>query len=151
MLFRSIFKSVEKNIEDSKNMQNKIININVEEMPTGEIFAAAGTGTSGSSLSFGISENNYLGEGIKLGTTFSITEDSLTGSIYLNERNYKNSDKSFNRSIERLEDDKLDTYGYKTEKAGFSFGTSYEQFKDIFFSPTIETSYEDIQIGRAHV
>ena len=36
-----------------KYKKTKIINIEVEEKPTGEIFAGAGTGTSGSSLSFG--------------------------------------------------------------------------------------------------
>ena len=45
----------------------KIININVEKIHR-EIYAGAGTGTSGSSISFGVSENNYLGEGVKLGT-----------------------------------------------------------------------------------
>ena len=44
----------------------KIININVEEMPTGEISAGAGIGTEGGSFAFNISENNWLGEGKKI-------------------------------------------------------------------------------------
>ena len=36
----------------------------VEEMPTGEIAAGAGTGTDGTTLSFSLTENNYLGEGL---------------------------------------------------------------------------------------
>ena len=44
-----------------KKSDLKIININVEEKATGEISAGAGVGTSGSSLSFGVKENNYLG------------------------------------------------------------------------------------------
>ena len=139
-----IFNSVKHNVETSENKLNKVINIDVEEKPTGEIFAGAGTGTSGSSLSFGISENNYLGEGAKLGTEFSITEQSLTGNIFLREPNFKNSNRSFNRSFGRSEVDHLTSFGYKTEKTGFSFGTSYEQFKNIFFSPTIKTNYEKI-------
>ncbi len=140
----NIFKEVKTNIETNENKLTKVINVTVEEKPTGEIFAGAGTGTSGSSLSFGISENNYSGEGIKLGSNFSITEQSLTGSIYLNEPNYKNSNRSFIRSLERSENDNMSSYGYKTDKTGFSFGTSYEQYRDIFFSPTVESSYEDI-------
>ncbi len=139
-----VFKSVNYNVETTENKQSKIINIDVEEKPTGEIFAAAGTGTSGSSLSFGITENNYLGEGVKLGTDVSISEEALTGKLFLREPNYKNSNRSFNRSFERSEVDYLTNFGYKTEKTGFSFGTSYEQFKDIFFSPTIKNNYEDI-------
>tara|TARA_B100002052_G_scaffold118933_1_gene109443 strand:- start:2296 stop:4560 length:2265 start_codon:yes stop_codon:yes gene_type:complete len=140
----NLFKSVKTNVETNEEKKTKIINIDVEEKPTGEIFAGAGTGTSGSSLSFGISENNYLGEGIKLGTELSITDRSITGEIFTNERNYKNSNKSLYRSFERSEIDNLDSYGYKTQKTAFSFGTSYEQYEDIFFSPTISNSYEDI-------
>ena len=139
-----LFKDVKTNVETNENKKTKIINIEVEEKPTGEIFAGAGTGTSGSTLSFGISENNYLGEGIRLGTNFSITDDSLTGRFFTREPNYKNTNRSLTRSFERTENDFLTKYGYKTEKTGFSFGTSYEQYKDIFFSPTISNYYESI-------
>ena len=44
----------------------KIINITVEEKPTGEISAGAGFGTNGGTICFGVKENNYLGKGIKL-------------------------------------------------------------------------------------
>ena len=48
-------------IVEGKNPDNTIININVEEKATGEITAGAGVGTSGSSIAFGVKENNYLG------------------------------------------------------------------------------------------
>jgi len=139
-----LFKNVETSEETFENKKTKVINIKVEEKPTGEIFAGAGTGTSGTSLSFGISENNYLGEGIKLGSNFSFTDDTLTAKFFLNEPNYKNSNRSFNRGFERSENDYLSSYGYKTEKTGFNLGTSYEQFKDIFFSPNLSNYYEKI-------
>ena len=68
----------------------------------------------------------------------------MTGSLFINEPNYKNSNRSFNRSIERIEDDKLSSFGYKTEKTGFTIGTSYEQYDDIFFSPKLNNYYEKI-------
>ena len=139
-----IFQNVDTNVETLEAKKTKIININVEEKPTGEIFAGAGTGTSGSTLSLGINENNYLGEGIKLGSTFSITDTSITGSLYINEPNYKNSNKNFIRSFERSEVDLLTKYGYETEKTGFIIGTSYEQYKDIFFAPNVSNYYEKI-------
>ena len=139
-----IFKTVKPDVVSNEVDKTKIINIEVEEKPTGEIFAGAGTGTSGSSLSFGISENNYLGEGIKLGSSFAFSDDALTGRIFINDPNYKNTNRSFSRGAERSENDNLDSYGYKTEKTGFSFGTSYEQFKDIYFSPKLLNYYEKI-------
>ena len=55
--------------------------LTVEEKPTGEIFAGAGTGTTGSSISAGIKENNYLGLGIKLDTNLTITDDTIKGKF----------------------------------------------------------------------
>ena len=43
----------------------KVIDIRVEEQPTGEISAGAGVGTNGGSFAFQIKENNWLGEGKK--------------------------------------------------------------------------------------
>ena len=43
----NFFKNVDFDIKDNKNNQNKTINLNVEEKPTGEIMAGAGFGTSG--------------------------------------------------------------------------------------------------------
>ena len=140
----NIFKNVKTDVETNDNKKSKIINITVEERPTGEIFAGAGTGTSGSSLNFGITENNYLGENIKLGANVSLSDDSISGKIFLNEPNYKNSNKSFKRGIERKEDDYISKYGYKNEKTGFFIGTSYEQYRDIFFSPNISLYHENI-------
>ena len=122
----------------------KILNIDVEEKATGEIFAGAGAGTSGSSFSVGLSENNYLGEGVRLSSELTVTSKSFSGELSINERNYKNSNRSFKRSVKRSENDNLDRFGYKTETTGFSLGTSYEQYKDIFFSPTISNYYEKI-------
>ena len=60
---------------------NKIINITVEEMPTGEIFAGVGTGTGGSSFSAGLKEKNYLGKGITLDTNFALSENEVKRKI----------------------------------------------------------------------
>ena len=39
----------------------------------------------------------------------------------------------------------MSKFGYKTTKTGFSIGTSYEQFKDIYFSPSISNYYETMK------
>ena len=77
---KNIFKSVKHEINTDEDF-TKMININVEEKPTGEIFAGAGTGTTGTSLTAGIKENNYLGLGIVLDTNFTITDDTLKGKF----------------------------------------------------------------------
>ena len=48
----NFFKSVSSEVIEGKNKNSKIINIKVEEKPTGEISAGAGVGTSGGTLLF---------------------------------------------------------------------------------------------------
>ena len=56
----NFFKEVTSNVVDGSSEDQKIITIEVQEMPTGEITAGAGVGTSGSSIGFGIREKNFL-------------------------------------------------------------------------------------------
>ena len=58
---RRIFSEVKYNVKDGSQRNLKIIDIEVEEKPTGEISAGAGIGTSGGNLAFNIQENNWLG------------------------------------------------------------------------------------------
>ena len=53
----NIFKTVNTEINDGDDTEN--IDILVEEKPTGEIVLGAGVGTSGTSTSFGVKENNF--------------------------------------------------------------------------------------------
>ena len=48
--------------------------ITVEEKPTGEIAAGAGVGTEGTSFSFSVQENNYLGKGLMVDATIAASE-----------------------------------------------------------------------------
>ena len=128
----SIFKDVRSEVLDSKNLNNKIINISVEEKPTGEISAGAGVGTSGSSVSFGVKENNFLGKGIKLNSNLSVSGDSLKGIVAIENPNLNNSDKSISFSLESAEYDNLKKFGYKTNKNGFSIGTDFEYYDDLY-------------------
>ena len=73
----NFFKNVESEIIDGKDQNSKIINITVQEKPTGELMAGAGFGTSGASISAGVKENNYLGRGIKFDSNFFISEASI--------------------------------------------------------------------------
>tara|TARA_B100000959_G_C14965221_1_gene617450 strand:- start:142 stop:2373 length:2232 start_codon:yes stop_codon:yes gene_type:complete len=140
-----IFKNVNSKTYGGKSEKLNIIDITVEEMPTGEIMAGAGTGTSGSSITFGIKEKNYLGEGKKLDVNLTLSDSSLTGLFSTTTKNYNNSNKDLNTSIENSSFDRMSSFGYKTTKTGFSLGTSYEQYKDIYFSPSFSNYYETMK------
>ena len=139
-----IFKNVNY-ATDNNDEKNQIIDITVEEKPTGEIFAGAGTGTTGSNISAGIKENNYLGLGIKLDTNLTLTDDSIRGKFSVLNPNYKNSDKSIKTVIESSSDDFFTLSGYKTSKTGLSVGTEFEQMNDMFVNIEISNYYEDLE------
>ena len=141
---KNIFKSVEFNSSQSKDL-NKIIDITVEEKPTGEIFAGAGTGTTGSSISAGVKENNYLGQGVKLDTNFTITDDSIKGKFSASNPNFRNSDKSIKTSLESSSEDFMSDSGYKTSRTGVSVGTGFEQKNNLFVNLELSNFYEDLE------
>ena len=75
-----IFKKVDTKIKDGNSKNTKIIDITVEEKPTGEITLAAGVGSDGSVIGGSITENNFLGKGISLDTNLQISQESIKGN-----------------------------------------------------------------------
>ena len=139
------FKEVKKDISDGNANNSKIIDIILKEKPTGELSAAAGVGTDGGTIGFGIKENNFMGNGIALDTNFTITSDSFKGKFSVTNPNYKNSDKSIYISAEALETDNYKTFGYKSNKTGISIGTNFEYLDDFFFGIGNSNFYEKIE------
>ena len=141
----NFFKSVRKKVVEGENPQSRVINIEVEEKPTGEITAGAGFGTSGGTLIFGVKENNYLGKGYSVNTNFTINSESLKGIISVRNPNYKDSNKSAFTSLEATETDRLNASGYKMNKTGFNLGTKFEYFDDLFFGFSTSSFFEKIE------
>ena len=130
----NFFSKVEDQITNGSLQNKKIINISVEEKPTGEIMAGAGIGTSGGTVAFGVKENNFLGRGLDLSTDISISEETLKGIISLNDPNYKGSNKSLKFSLESRVTDNLKNYGYKSNKTGFSIGSGFEFYDNLYLN-----------------
>ena len=141
----NFFKSVNNEIIDGNDFNTKIMNISLEERPTGEITAAAGIGTSGTTIGLGVKENNFMGAGISLDSNFTVSTDSFKGKFAVTNPNFKNSDKSLTVSAEAIEIDNYNTYGYKSNKTGFSFLTNFELYNDLFFGLGNSNFYEKIE------
>ncbi len=141
----NFFKSVKKEVLNGKSPQTKVINIEVEEKPTGEITAGAGFGSSGSTLIFGIKENNYLGKGYAVNSNLTLSTDSVKGILSIRNPNYKDSNKSAFASLEATETDKLSTSGYQMNKTGFNLGTKFEYFDDLFVGFSTSSFIEKIE------
>ena len=140
-----IFKKVESKIQKGSEDAFKVIDLNVEERPTGEISVAAGFGTDGETIGAGLKENNFLGKGVSLNTNFEITAESIKGQFIYAKPNFNYSDNTLFTSFKSSTSDFLSDSGYKTSELGFSLGTKFEQFQNIYLSPEIDFLIEDLE------
>ncbi len=141
---RGVFKDVKYIVKDGSKNNLKVIDIVVEEMPTGEISAGAGIGTSGGTIAFSIAENNWLGEGKSVRFTAELDEESLAGSLRYSDPNYDFLGNSLYYSFSSEQNDKPDQ-GYENSIIGASIGTSFEQFRDVEVNLGLEASYDDLR------
>ena len=141
---RNIFQKVTSEIIDTPDSNLKNIDITVEEKATGEILIGAGVGSEGGTAQFSVSENNFLGKGVKLSTGLRVSEERIRGNFTVTNPNFNYSDKALSTDIFLTDTDKLSDSGYKSTNAGFSFGTGFEQYDDFFFRPTFRTVYEEL-------
>ena len=140
----NIFKSVKSEVVDGDAIKTKVINIEVEEKPTGEISLGAGVGSEGGTIGFAVSENNFMGRGVKLSSSLRATDTTVRGGLSINNPNFNYSKKALITTLESTVIDKLSDNGYETTKTGFSFGTKFEQYENTFISPTLSTYVEDL-------
>ena len=141
---RNIFKDVKYQVSDSKKDNLKIIDIQVEERPTGEISAGAGIGTSGGAVAFGVKENNWLGTGKQVEFQMDIDEESLAGVLSLSDPNYDYLGNSLNYFIKSESNDKPNQ-GYENTVVSAGIGTSFEQYKNLIASIGTSFSYDDLR------
>ena len=140
-----IFKKVNTDIKEGSDDSLKIIDIDIEERPSGEISLTAGFGTSGEIIGGGIKEKNFLGKGINLDTNLELTPESVKGRFIYAKPNFNNTDNTLFTSLKSSTTDVLSDSGYKTSELGFSLGTKFEQFQNIFLSPEIDFLIEDLE------
>ena len=141
---RNIFKSVDSVVKNGSKNNLKIVDIKVEERPTGEISAGAGIGTNGGSFAINISENNWLGEGKRVNFELEISEDSLKGQINYQNPNYDLLGNTLNYNLTNVTNDKPDQ-GYENKLLSTGISTSFEQFKNIYTSLGLDLSYDDLR------
>ena len=146
---KNIFSKVEAEIVPGSSEGLKVVNLTVEEKPTGEISLGAGVGTSGGTIGGGIKENNFLGRGIKLNSNLQVSDNAIKGQFIYEKPNFNYSDNSLFTSIRSTTTDNINDFGYKTTDLGLSLGTAFEQFENLYFRPEIDIAYEKLETTSA--
>ncbi len=141
---RNLFKRVDYNVSEGSKKNLKIINIDVEEKPTGEISAGAGIGTNGGSFAINIKENNWLGQGKSVAFDIEVDSESLAGTISYLDPNYDFLGNSISYALSSESNDKPDQ-GYENSVITARIGTSFEQYRDVIASLGLSASYDDLR------
>ena len=139
------FKTVDYSVKEGTSKDLKIITFEVDEKPTGEIFAGAGYGTNGGTIGFGIKENNFMGKGVEFDTNLKLSEEQVRGQFSVFNPNFRGTDISLFTNVQSLTTDRMAAYGYKNTKTGVSFGTRFEYYEDLFLVPSFSSFYESLK------
>ena len=141
---RNIFRKVNSKVSQGSENNLKIIDIDIEEMPTGEISAGAGVGTNGGSFAFQVSENNWLGEGKNVKFSLTTDEESLEGTLNYFDPNYNFLGNAISYSLYSVSNDKPNQ-GYENSLIGAGIDTRFEQYENIFVALGLAASYDDLR------
>ncbi len=141
---RNIFKEVNYKLSDGSAKNLKLIDIIVEEKPTGEVMAGAGIGTNGGSFAFTVKENNYLGEGKNVALDIEVDAESLQGTLNYTNPNYDFLGNSINYYLTSSTNDKPEQ-GYENTIYGVGLSTTFEQFSDVFTSIGLSATHDDLK------
>ena len=141
---RNLFSNVSKTVYEGSTPSQKIVKIDIQEKATGEISAGAGVGSDGTNFLFGVKENNWLGRGVAVDASVSVSTEKFIGSIAISDPNYNFSGNRVFTNLSLGSTDTESTTGFKSTKTGVALGTQFEQYEDIFFAPSLDLSYEEI-------
>ncbi len=141
---RGIFKTVTHEVIEGSKKNLKIININVEEQPTGEISAGAGIGTTGGTFAFTVTENNWLGQGKNVSFDVQVDKEKLAGKILYLDPNYDFLGNSLSYSLSSTSNDKPDM-GFENNIISAGVGTRFQQYKDVNVNLGLSASYDDLK------
>ncbi len=141
---RNIFKNVNYKIKEGSAKNLKIVEIIVEEKPTGEVSAGAGIGTNGGSFAFNVKENNYLGEGKNIGFDIEVDADSLKGTLNYTDPNYDFLGNAINYYLTSSSNDRP-SQGYENAIIGAGLNTTFEQYNDVFTTFGLNAAHDDLQ------
>ncbi|MDC0447571.1 outer membrane protein assembly factor BamA, partial [Pelagibacteraceae bacterium] len=141
---RNIFRKVDYEVLDGSIDNLKVINIKVEEQPTGEVTAGAGIGSDGGLFQIGIKENNWLGTGKSVSFDLELESESISGILNYVDPNYDLLGNSLSYTLLTESNDKPDQ-GYENTLTSAAIATAFEQYKNVYLSLGLSASYDDLR------
>nr|WP_162140863.1 outer membrane protein assembly factor BamA [Pseudorhodobacter ferrugineus] len=119
------FKDAKVEAEQGSASDQVIVNVDVEEQPTGSLTLGASYGAdSGIGFSGGFTETNFLGRGQTVGASIETAADSKSGGLTFIEPAFLGRDLSFSIGVDYAESN-YDNSFYNTRSASIGFGLGF--------------------------
>lgn len=119
------FKDAKVEAEQGSAADQVVVNVDVEEQPTGSLtFGATYGADSGIGFSGGFTETNFLGRGQTVGASIETAADSKSGSLSFVEPAFLGRDLSFSVGIDYAESN-YDNSFYNTRAGSIGFGIGF--------------------------
>ena len=86
-----------------------------------------------------------MGKGVHLTSALSLSGERISGNIAVIDPNYNFTGNSVSTALNVSATDRTASTGFKSSKTGLSLGTSFEQYENVYISPTLAINHEDIE------
>jgi outer membrane protein insertion porin family len=86
-----------------------------------------------------------LGKGINVSANLDISSETFTGGLTVIDPNFNYSGNTLNYYVQNTNNDKPNS-GFKNNIISTGIGTKFEQYKDIYLSPSLSFSYDDLKV-----
>ena len=86
-----------------------------------------------------------LGKGLKVGATADVTSQSIRGGLNILNPNCNYTGNKVFGGFSSTKTDRPSS-GYENTLVNFNLGTEFEQYKDIFLSPSLSLTFDDLKV-----
>ena len=121
-----------------------VLEISVEEQPTGEITAGAGAGSDGATITGGVRERNFLGKGLSLNSNVNIGTQKIFGNLTYSNPDFKNTGNTFKNSY-FIENNDYKNASYQNKVIGSNVSMYYEIFDNFFLNPGFAADFDSVR------
>jgi outer membrane protein insertion porin family len=139
------FKNININTQNIINSQNIDVIISLNEVSTGEISAGAGFGSTGASISFGVQEKNFYGQGLLADITLNLGTEQTIGQISISNPDFANTGNTLNNSF-FITKSYYENAGYENKIFGSDASYGFEILKDIDLTLGVGIDHDSIDV-----
>ena len=147
-----IFQSVEIRTVSTATPERVSLDVNIQEMPTGELALGTGYSTADGALgNIRLRERNFLGKGQDVFLGASVSQRSTTFDVGATIPHFLDRRLTGSGRLYHAKNDFKEESGYEENRSGGNIGVGYELARNLYHNITYEGYISDLSITAANV